>query len=81
MSQPLQLADVRGLMAVILRGQDTATDRAKKTKKDYLDQAQSYLAGSYAYPHPAGVNRDQLEVDDAVSLLILKGYSVIGPGQ
>src|SRR5678815_1116858 len=70
MSQPLQLADLRALLAIMLRGQDTLDTRSKLTKKYYLDRAQEYLTAAYTYPHPAGANRDQLEVDDAVSLLI-----------
>lgn len=86
-------ADVRALLAVMLRGQDIAVQQQAieqgetaqlkvSTYDTYLAAAQMVLESSWNpanYKHPAGMDNSQLGVDEATALLESKGYMVVKP--
>ncbi len=70
--------DVRALIAVLLRAQDMR--ETPETNDYYLGQAQQWMESSWKnYPHPAGMDESALGVDEAIALLVEKGYGVIAP--
>lgn len=87
----INVCDVRALLAVMLSHRDIVAGTLKWDNGWYLnggvlpmgyyhDQAQIHLEISYSnYKHPAGPNRDQRDVNNAIALLVLKGYNIIAP--
>ena len=77
-------ADVRALIAVLLRGQDLEMIINKgffktslMTDDFYLAQAQEILESSWNplnYKHPAGMDNSQLGVAEAIAVLEKSGY-------
>lgn len=89
----MNVCDIRAQLAVALSQRDIAAgvlkyiptrgwriDDLALPSDYYLGQAQILLEQSYSnYKHPAGPNRDQRDVNNAIALLVLKGYNIIAP--
>lgn len=74
---------LRALIGVLLYHADRTTKRTgikPMSLEEYIASGQIWLEQSYQnYKHPAGPNRDQRDVDNAIALLTLKGYQITYP--